>query len=146
MAGATAARELASRSSCENRGTTYGRFLARLAVEIDEDRSALLEIMGALSVRTDPLKVLGGWGAEKLGRLKLNGRLLGYSPLSRVVELEGLVLGVRGKLALWRVLAQLEQRRPQLAGFELEELIGRAERQLDELEVHRLQAAAESFS
>lgn len=28
-------------------------------------------------------EVLGGWAIEKFGRLKLNGRLLSYSPLSR---------------------------------------------------------------
>ena len=28
------------------------------------------------------------WVAEKLGRLKTNGQLTGYSPLSRLVELE----------------------------------------------------------
>jgi hypothetical protein len=145
LAGATAARELARRAASSNRGSDYGRFLDRLAAEIGEDRDTLLAIMTALGTSIDQLKVLGGWGAEKLGRLKLNGRLLGYSPLSRLVELEALALGVRGKLGLWRALELLQPQRSALHGFELAQLIGRAERQLDELESYRLQAAAEAF-
>ena len=36
---------------------------------------------------------------EKVGRLKLNGQIRGYSPLSRVLELEALAVGVPGS---WR--------------------------------------------
>ncbi len=46
---------------------------------------------------------------ERLGRLKLNGRLLRYSPLSRVVELEGLYLVSHMRLMLWQALGQLVQ-------------------------------------
>ena len=38
-------------------------------------------------------------GRRKTGRLKLNGRITGYSPLSRLVEVEGLLIGVYGKRA-----------------------------------------------
>jgi hypothetical protein len=145
LAGATMARELARRAASSNRRSNYGGFLDRLAREVDEDRDTLLAIMRALGTSIDQLKVLGGWGAEKLGRLKLNGRLLGYSPLSRVIELEALVLGVRGKLGLWRALELLTPERPELGRFDLSHLLARAERQLDELETHRLQAAAEAF-
>jgi len=117
-----------------------------LTEEIDEDRDSLLEIMRALGVGADRLKVIGGWGAEKLGRLKLNGRLLGYSPLSRLVELEALLLGVRGKLALWRALQEIEPQRSHLARVDLDQLIARAERQLDQLELHRRRAAAEALT
>jgi hypothetical protein len=101
--------------------------------------------MPALDVGVDRLTVAGGWGAEKFGRFKLNGRLLGYSPLSRVVELEGLALGVSGKLGMWRALEELQSRQPGLAQIDLTTLIDRAERQRDELEVERLHAAAEAF-
>jgi hypothetical protein len=145
LAAATAARELVRRAAGSNRGSEYGPFLERLAVEIDEDRESLLEIMRALGVGVDRVKVLAGWSGEKLGRLKLNGRLLGYSPLSRMVELEALTLGVNGKLGLWGVLGELAPREPRLARFDFDELIARGERQLDGLEVQRLRAAAEAF-
>jgi hypothetical protein len=141
LAGATGGRELARRAAASNRGSSYGPFLEQLAAELDEDRESLLAIMRALDVGVDRLKVVGGWGAEKLGRFKLNGSLLGYSPLSRLIELEMLALGVTGKLALWRAL----QDRPELEDFGLPELIARAERQRDGLELHRLKAAAEAL-
>jgi hypothetical protein len=145
LAGSTAGRELARRAAGSNRGSEYGPFFEGLAVEIDEDRESLLEIMRALGVRVDQLKVIFGWSGEKLGRLKLNGRLLGYSPLSRVVEIETLALGVTGKLALWRALRELAPRESRLAEFDFEALIARAEHQLDGLESQRLRAAADAF-
>jgi hypothetical protein len=145
LAGATAGRDLARRSAASNERSSYGKFLTDLAAEIDEDRDSLLELMGRLDVGVDRLKVLGGWAAEKAGRLKLNGRLLGYSPLSRVVELEGLTLGVRGKLGLWRALSEVQPSYPKLPGAELARLAERAQAQLDGLEAQRLRAAAEAF-
>jgi hypothetical protein len=145
LAASTAARELVRRAAASNRASEYGPSLERLAAEIDEDRETLLEIMRALGVGVDRLKVVAGWSGEKLGRLKLNGRLLGYSPLSRVVEIEALVLGVNGKLGLWRTLRELAPGEPRLARFDFDELIARAERQRDGLESQRLRAAAEAF-
>ena len=146
LAGATGGHELAKRAASSNRGSEYGPFLARLAAEIGEDRQALLQIMRALSVKVDPVKVIAGWSAEKLGRLKLNGRLRGYSPLSRVVELEGLSLGVHGKLAMWRSLESLSPPALASTGIELSTLAARAERQLQELETHRQRAVAEALA
>lgn len=145
LAGATAGRELARRTAARNRSSAYGPFLDGLAKEIDADRRSLLQIISALNVRVDPLKVWAGWSAEKVGRLKLNGRLRGYSPMSRVVELEGLALGVRGKLALWHALERLQPQLPALQQSELALLCQRAEDQLQQLETHRLNAVAEAF-
>lgn len=145
LAGATGAHELVRRSAVSNRESAYGPFLSELAEQIEEDRQTLIEIMRALGIGIDRLKVTAGWGAEKLGRLKLNGQLLGYSPLSRLVELEGLSLGVGGKLALWRALQQLQPDEPRLAEVDLARLVRRAEQQLDELEANRLSAAAEAL-
>ncbi len=146
LAGATVGRELARRAAHSNRDNpAYGAFLDRLAKEIDEDRQSLLAIMGGLNVKVDRLKVLAGWGGEKLGRLKLNGRVRGYSPLSRVVELEGLALGVHGKLSLWRALDRLEL--GDAAGAnDLGELQRRAQGQLEQLEEHRLRAVEDALA
>jgi hypothetical protein len=48
-------------------------------------------------VRRNPVKVALAVGAERLGRLKPNGRLVRYSPLSRFVELDILAMGIEGK-------------------------------------------------
>lgn len=146
LAGATAGRELARRAAQNNRASSHGSFLADLADEIDADRRTLLEIMRVLHVGVDRIKILAGWGAEKLGRLKFNGQLPGYSPLSRIVELEALSLGVHGKLALWRTLRELDLAELTSAPVSLADLIIRAEQQFAGLESHRLQAVAQAFS
>ncbi|HYI80433.1 MAG TPA: hypothetical protein VEW67_06200 [Thermoleophilaceae bacterium] len=144
LAGATAGVELARRARGSNEGTALGGFLTTLVTEIEEDRDTLQAVMASVGAGRDRLKVTGGWAGEKLGRLKLNGSLLGYSPLSRVVELEGLRLGVEGKACLWRMLRELAD--PRLSGFDFDALTARAERQRDELERHRLEAGRLALS
>ena len=56
--------------------------------EIEEDRDTLQKLMDAFEIKRDRPKLLAAWTGEKLGRLKPNGRLLSYSPLSRLIELE----------------------------------------------------------
>ena len=145
-AGSTTGRELARRAAANNRSSPLGEFLRELAREIDEDRDTLLTLMRELDVRVDRLKVLGGWTLEKVARLKPNGKLLGYSPLSRLLELEGLTLGVRGKLALWRALSEIQIEQPALAAAGLTALEDRAERQLSQSERSCREAAAEALS
>jgi hypothetical protein len=144
LAAATGARELARRAAGANRASDYGRFLDELTAEIDEDRSALLAIMAELNIPVDRMKLVAGWSAEKLGRFKLNGRLLDYSPLSRLIELELLELGVHGKRGLWRSLQQLQPE--QLSATDLSPLLARAERQIEQLESQRIRAAAEALT
>ena len=146
LAGATLGAELAQRSAASNRGSEYGQVLGELATEIRSDRESLLEIMRSVRVGVDRVKVSAAWAAEKLGRLKLNGQVLGYSPLSRLVELEALTLGVAGKLALWRALDELEPGRPELSKPTLQDLIARAERQLQVLEQQRRSAVIDALA
>jgi hypothetical protein len=147
LAGSTLARDLVRRSAASNRGSRYQPFLDDLAVQIDEDRESLLAIMGRLGTAVNRFKMAGAWSAEKLSRLKLNGQIVGYSPLSRLIELEVLTLGVRGKLALWLALVRLEERdHPALRDAPLSELIERAERQLEALETHRLLAVDDALA
>jgi hypothetical protein len=140
LAGSTLGLELAKRSRDSNQGTPLGDFLDRLVGEIGADREALEQLMRNLGVRPDPLKTRGAWMAEKLGRLKLNGQVTGRSPLSRLVELEGLYLGVTGKREMWIALEQALD--DEAAGIDFGELRRRAESQAAEVEEHRLEAAS----
>jgi hypothetical protein len=83
--------------------------------------------------------------AERAGRLKLNGSLFKYSPLSRLVELEALSLGVEGKLCLWVNLAELPQEGG-LEDFDLRALADRARDQRKRLEEQRIEAARIAFA
>jgi hypothetical protein len=145
LAGSTGALELARRARSANRGTPFEAPFARLATEIEEDREVLLDVMRRLGVARDPVKEWAGWIAEKAGRLKLNGRLTGYSPLSRVLELELLALGVEGKRALWRVLGDVAGDDARLDGVDLAALLKRADGQGRLVEQQRRRAAAIAF-
>ena len=58
---------------------------------------------------------LHGW-PRRSAALKLNGQLLQYSDLSRLLELEGLGLGIHGKMDLWRGLIAVRDAYPPLNG------------------------------
>jgi hypothetical protein len=139
LAGATLGLELVRRTARENKDSELGSFLADvLFPEIEEDRRTLQRLMGQTGIAPSRPKVAAAWLAEKLGRLKLNGELRRYSPLSRLVELEGLAVGIEGKRALWLALGAA--RLGGLSGFDFQALAERAEFQRSRLEEHRLAA------
>jgi hypothetical protein len=146
LAGATGGLELARRARGSNQGTTYGDQLAQLAGEIEEDRAELEGIMRALGFGADRPKNVAFWAAEKAGRLKLNGQLKGYSPLSRMVELEGLLAGVNAKLSMWRTLGEVADAVPELDAERLTRLAERAEGQVATLHELRSRAGREMFA
>jgi hypothetical protein len=146
LAASTGASELAKRSAGSNRGSSYGEVLAEVAAEIEEDRQTLIALMERLGVGRDRLKSGLTWSAEKVGRLKLNGSLLSYSPLSRLEEIEILCLGVEGKLGMWKALRAALVEDPRLDGFDLDAPAERARSQRRRLEGLRLQAAEEALA
>lgn len=146
LAGATAGLELARRTAAAHRQTADGPALQQLADEIAEDRESLLAVMRVLGVGVQQYKVGAGWLAEKMGRLKLNGSWVSRSPLSSVVELEGLFVGVNGKACLWRTLRALAEEEPRLDRDELDGLVSRAEDQKSRLEHLRLRTSVEVFT
>ncbi len=79
-----------------------------------DDRKELLRAARALSVEPSLVKEAGAWLGEKLGRLKLNGRISSRSPLSIVLELEAMCLLVAHGEALWRALEPIAAARPEL--------------------------------
>ena len=114
-----------------------------LARQIARDRQALEHVMRQLSIAPSAIKVGIVRVAERVGRLKLNGSLFERSPLSSVIELETLVVGVRGKEALWTAL---QRANVSLEDVDLEALAESARAQGAELEALRLGAAAAAFA
>lgn len=142
-AGATAGLELARRTAGANEETAYGSELAAIAAEIAEDMASLERVMEHLGVDPHFLKDRGAWLLEKAGRLKPNDRWLSYSPLSRVLELEGLIAGVSGKLALWESLRTAIGE--SIDGADFEVLAERAVDQRTRLEALHRRAATEAL-
>lgn len=140
-AGAVAGVELAKRTLDNNRGTEYEAFLSQLLEDIRADQAELDRIIEGSGIPRSSVKPGLAWASEKVGRLKLNGALTGYSPLSRLIELEGLRLGITGKLCLWRSLRHARPPEAAVTDEELDDLIARAEAQIEGVEEHRLAAA-----
>ena len=145
-AGAEMGATLVARLRDENVDTPYEDFLTLLAQEIEEDVKTLEHVMDRFGVEKSLLKTTGAKVGEKLARLKPNEQLTGYSPLSRVLELEGLRSGVQGKLALWDALYELSETDDRLAREELRQLVERAEAQLTGLRKTQRRAAREAFA
>ena len=144
LAGSVVGSNLARRLAARERRLAGVEVLEPLATEIAVDREELVDMMRILGI---PIrhKMWAAWAAERAGRLKLNGRLITRSPLSRVLELEAMRLGVEGKAAGWRTLRSLAETDGRFDIRRLDELIARARMQADELERLRVQAAVEVF-
>jgi hypothetical protein len=142
--GAAGGVEVARRARANNAGTEFEPFLAWLHEQISADRDALDRIAQQIGHRPASWKRAAGWVAAKLGNVKLNGRWLSYSPLSRVLELEMLMAGVQAKQQLWYALRLLDIDR--VDHDELTALIRRAGDQLDRLAEHHRMAVSVAFA
>ena len=146
LAGATAGAELARRLAGSDQDPERRKRLACLAADIAADRQALLELMRGAGVPVRGHKIFAGWAAEKAARLKPNANVLTRSPLSSLIELEALYLGIQGKAAGWRVLLAAASNDGLTDEKRLRVLLDRASDQLDVVEELRIQAGAGLFS
>jgi hypothetical protein len=138
-------REVARRSAGSNAGTELGSAVERVADQIAEDVATFERIMDRLGIGRSRVKTSLAIVAERAGRLKLNGRLFDYSPLSRFVELDFLAMGIEGKRILWANLRDLAGLATQVPDVDFDHLIERAERQRAELEPFRTEAGRNAF-
>jgi len=147
FAGATAGLELFQRAAKAQNGEEEeeNTALAELARQVEEDRDSLAQVMVDLGVSIDRSKIALGWIAEKAARLKLNGHLFSRSPLSDVLEVESMLLGVQGKAACWRTLRALAETDQRLDVAHLDTLLERAERQSVILEQMRVAAVTRTL-
>ncbi|MFE1230441.1 hypothetical protein [Streptomyces sp. NPDC058745] len=145
LAGSSGGVALIRHAARNQRHTPAGPPLARLAEQIAQDRDSLRSLMTALDVPVKRRRIALGRLAETVGRAKPNGRLLSRSPLSDVLELEAMRIGVEGKTSLWeslRIDAETDRRLPV---NELDRLLARAHRQADVLKDLTADAARRCF-
>lgn len=148
-AGAGAGAALAKRLVSSNKDSPWYETLHRIMVAIEADQAALARVREALGSSGFSVKRVLARTAEYVGRFKLNGRLIGYSPLSRVLELEALIAGVQAKRQLWSALQRVGAERGRLGGLgdvELQDLERRADEQLTQLIAIHGEAAAIAFA
>ncbi|MEV4946726.1 hypothetical protein [Streptomyces sp. NPDC053755] len=146
LAGASAGAQLVRRMTRAHHGRAFEPQLAELTEEVREDLRSLRRFMDVLGVRRLRSRTAAGWLAERLGRLKFNGRVLSRSPLSDVLELEAMRLAVEAKADCWRSLRGLARADARLDPDRLDKLIQRARRQSQSLEAMRTTAATHVLS
>ena len=139
LAGSEAARDMLQRAA---RGTD-GEFYSGLDREIGEDQQVLQDLIAHLGAGESLLKKAGAWLSEKFTRLKL-GDL--ENSLDRFEFLEVLLLGVRGKQALWEALQAGVDPAALPAAMDLASLIRRARSQQERIETRRLAAFVDCVS
>ena len=143
FAGSAAGLALVRR--CRRNNPELDAELADIESEIDADRQSLLVIMSRLGVTPSTFKAALGSFAEFLGRLKANGRIVRSSPLSPLVELEGLSAGIFTKGNLWRSLSAAAGSHHAFDVGELDVLLQRATSQLERVAVLHDRVAASVF-
>ena len=146
LAGATLGTDLSKQIQSHNAGTPLGELMQSLAPEIEEDRQALIALMARMGTSRNPVKQASAWVTEKATRAKFAGITSGEAELGTFMALESLTLGVKGKLGLWRTLAEVSDQHPAIASVGLNELIDRARTQYELLESERLRAGARVLS
>ena len=144
LAAVTAGVEVARRTVSSNAGTPYEDTLRRVCEHVEADKRLLREVMRVLEVDEDRLKRGVAWLGEKVGRLKPNDALTSYSPLSRMLELEALMLVRTVLRATWATLDELlgdDARVPDVTAAR-----DRAQEDLEALEVLRPAAARDALT
>ncbi|MCA1679456.1 MAG: hypothetical protein LC777_11135 [Actinobacteria bacterium] len=136
-------REIARRSARANHGSETGDALADVATAIAEDVKTFEQLMQRLDIPRQAAKPVLAMAGERLGRLKLNGHLKGYSPLSRFEELDFLVMGIDGKVVLWTNLRDHAGLGARLPDVDFDGLIERARAQRARLEPFHAQSGRE---
>jgi hypothetical protein len=131
-------RDLARRALKENRGGPLEAELMPLVSDFTADVRLIERLMTSLGVRRSRVKPAMATAAERLGRLKPNGRLRSYSPLSKLLELDALMLALESKLLLWRGLRDAEIGD---LGTDVHTLIERTELRRRSLDLHRAEQA-----
>ena len=143
LAGSTGGLGLARRAGENSTDPERTKMWNSISEEIAAEREILKRMLERLDFRRNAVKAVLAWAGEKAGRLKPNGQVTGPSDLGQYVELEMMLLGVTGKLSLWRALAVVDD--PRLRDFGVDDLIVQAESQRDRLDRHRLALAPRVF-
>jgi hypothetical protein len=146
LAAARGGVDLSRRVAGNAEGKPTAAELGALADEIAVDLQTLLEIATVLDVDENKPFGLAARVGERIGRLKPNGAAIRRSPLTDVIEIEGLLDAVGAKLAAWDALLSGTDPRIGPVRSRLEDLRVRALDQQARLETLHRDAAVRVFA
>jgi hypothetical protein len=121
------------------------QFFRDLRGEIAADQADLQWLIEKLDKEHNAIRKAGAWVAEKLSRAKIHPGESPEGQMGLYLAFEGLVLGITGKLVLWRGLEAAVVGAPELRGLDYAELQVRAKEQRDRVEAKRLELAPSVF-
>jgi hypothetical protein len=122
-----------------------GEFARGLKADVKQDQETLQKIIDSVGSTHLDLKEAAGWFAEKAAVFKLRGDHAAGG-IGTFEALETLVLGIRGKLALWEVLPIARTVDMRIPNIDFEKLAASAEEQIARAETQRLQFATTTFT
>ncbi|MBO0900465.1 hypothetical protein J1G44_18310 [Cellulomonas sp. zg-ZUI199] len=143
----TGASAVASRVQRMSRNPDAGQDAAdleRLATELREERRVHEATARDLGFRLSRWKHLGAALAERVARLKPNGRAVGRSPMTIVLELEVLRSGLEGKRLGWTTLRE-HAVALDLDAERLDALVARSREQAELVEAMHARHRAQAF-
>ena len=97
--------ELVKRVAGENEASELGSFLDDYHSVLNQQQDLVKSSMQAQGKGPSPVKQMLTWATEKIGRLKPNDAMSGYTDLARVLELEMLISAATARLLLWETLS-----------------------------------------
>jgi hypothetical protein len=144
LAGSVAALEILDGLSSD--APDLAPFAAQLKEDIESDRQQLIALMDRLGIEQGRLRKASGWLAEQFVEAKLEMDDEDKGEFRRLERLESLVLGISGKLGLWRALEAASVEDARLRGPNYEDLAVRAREQRARIENLRIQAARSALT
>lgn len=143
LAGGDTAIETLRSLDSNNLPAPLAEVMERVVPEIEDDKRTLERMIHSLDVRQTWWRRFGAWFAAKASSWKFWHRVSG--DLGHLEVLEILSIGILGKRAMWRVLANLQNTTGQFGSVDFHDLIVRAERQYDAVEHARMRTASGAF-
>lgn len=135
------ARELAARVRRRERGAAGVALLDDVLAELSRNEAVAIAFLRQLGAGPPGLRLALGTAAERVGRLKPNGRLFRPSPLALVFEVEVLESLLEMSARCWRAVDRAGVAAPEVVAARADALEGLVPR----LEAWRLQAAADAL-
>ncbi len=141
-AGAIALARRCRRSNDEEPLSTV---LDNTIAELEQAHSTMRRALRSVGGSESWIKTGVARAAELVGRFKPNNALLSYSDLSRIYELETLIVTLELQRMVWRTLAWAKIRDARLNEYDFEALAERAEQQREAVAIQREQAIEPAF-
>jgi len=143
LTGAETATKIIEDFSGEDGYPAFREIAESVLPEIRDEKALLKRLADDLDGRRSVLRSATAWVTAQGSQLKLGKTFAGE--LGPFEALEFLSLGILGKRGLWRVLKELGPNDGAFAEADFDQLIKNAERQYEQVERHRLEAARSAF-